>query len=39
MKVKVVSKDVDARENDAKTLVVREYSSACLKTKLWKRRL
>lgn len=39
MKVKVVSKDVGVGENDAKTLVVRKYSPACLKIKLQKRRL
>jgi hypothetical protein len=35
MRAKVALKDVDARENDAKAKVVRKYSPACPKVKLW----
>jgi hypothetical protein len=37
VKAKVVSRNVNARENDVKMLAVQDYSLAHPKTKLWKR--
>jgi hypothetical protein len=39
MKVEVVSKDMDARENGVKLRVVKDYFLACPRMKLLRRRL